>query len=136
MPILILSKETNRVVRARAAKLQVDVLHGIDGKAEAVRDWLSRQGVAPERAAYLGNDINDLGPMALVGWPLAVADAHPEVQRAARRVLSRRGGHGAVRELCDLVLEMRAPATAAPSATAPAAPSVGADAAPAPRASH
>ncbi|HEV2929529.1 MAG TPA: acylneuraminate cytidylyltransferase, partial [Propionibacteriaceae bacterium] len=50
IPILILSKETNKVVRARAAKLRVDVLHGIDGKAEAIRDWLRQQGVAPERA--------------------------------------------------------------------------------------
>ena len=126
VPILILSKETNRVVRARAAKLGVEVLHGIEAKAEVVRDWLERQGVDPARAAYLGNDVNDLGPMDLVGWPLAVADAHPEVQRAARRVLSRRGGHGAVRELCDLVLETRAPATAEPGSTAPAAPPVGA----------
>jgi YrbI family 3-deoxy-D-manno-octulosonate 8-phosphate phosphatase len=117
IPVLILSKETNRVVRARAAKLRVDVLHGIDGKAEAVRDWLSRQGVAPERAAYLGNDINDLGAMELVGWPIAVADAHPAVRQAARLVLSRSGGHGAVRELCDLVLEARGPATGSSAAT-------------------
>jgi YrbI family 3-deoxy-D-manno-octulosonate 8-phosphate phosphatase len=136
VPILILSKETNRVVRARAAKLGVEVLHGIEAKAEVLRDWLEQQGVDAGRAAYLGNDINDLGPMALVGWPLAVADAHPEVQRAARRVLSRRGGHGAVRELCDLVLETRAPATAGPTATAPAAPSAGAGGALAPSGSR
>ena len=111
VPILILSKETNRVVRARAAKLGVDVLHGIEAKAEVVRDWLRRQDVAPERAAYLGNDINDLGPMELVGWPVAVADAHPAVRRAARLVLSHSGGHGAVRELCDLVLAARDAAT-------------------------
>ena len=59
-----------------------------------VRDWLRQQGVDPVRAAYLGNDINDLAPMALVGWPVAVADAHPEVRQAARRVLSRPGGLG------------------------------------------
>jgi YrbI family 3-deoxy-D-manno-octulosonate 8-phosphate phosphatase len=125
IPILILSKETNKVVRARAAKLRVDVLYGIDGKAEAIRDWLRQQGVAPERAAYLGNDINDLAPMELVGWPIAVADAHPAVRRAARLVLSHTGGHGAVRELCDLVLEARASATAGSGATAAAAPSAG-----------
>jgi YrbI family 3-deoxy-D-manno-octulosonate 8-phosphate phosphatase len=132
VPILILSKETNRVVRARAAKLQVDVLHGIDTKAEVVRDWLSRQGVAPERAAYLGNDINDLGPMELVGWPIAVADAHPAVRRAARLVLSHPGGRGAVRELCDLVLEARDAATAGSAATAQVAPPAGAVAASSP----
>jgi YrbI family 3-deoxy-D-manno-octulosonate 8-phosphate phosphatase len=126
IPILILSKETNKVVRARASKLRVDVLHGIDGKVEAIRDWLRQQGVGPERAAYLGNDINDLGPMELVGWPIAVADAHPAVRRAARLVLSHSGGHGAVRELCDLVLEARASATAGSGATATAEPPAGA----------
>jgi YrbI family 3-deoxy-D-manno-octulosonate 8-phosphate phosphatase len=136
VPMLILSKETNRVVRARAAKLQVDVLHGIDGKADAVRDWLREQGVAPERAAYLGNDINDLGPMELVGWPVAVADAHPAVRRAARLVLSHSGGRGAVRELCDLVLDARERATAAVGATAQAPPSAGAVDAPVPSGSR
>ena len=126
VPMLILSKETNRVVRARAAKLGVDVLHGIEEKAEVVRDWLRRQGVAPERAAYLGNDINDLGPMELVGWPVAVADAHPAVRRAARLVLSHPGGHGAVRELCDLVLEGRGPAKAGSGSIVTAEPSAGA----------
>ena len=117
VPLLILSKETNRVVRARAAKLGVDVQHGVEGKAEAVRDWLRRQHIAPERAAYLGNDVNDLAPMELVGWPIAVADAHPSVRRAARLVLSHSGGHGAVRELCDLVLEARETAAAGAAAT-------------------
>jgi N-acylneuraminate cytidylyltransferase len=122
VPIMILSKETNRVVRARATKLGVEVRHGIEGKVEVVRDWLGRQDIAPERAAYLGNDINDLGPMALVGWPIAVADAHPAVRRAARLVLSHSGGHGAVRELCDLVLEARERATAGSGSTTTAEP--------------
>jgi YrbI family 3-deoxy-D-manno-octulosonate 8-phosphate phosphatase len=125
VPILILSKETNRVVRARAAKLGVEVRHGIEGKTDVVRDWLRRQEIAPERAAYLGNDINDLGPMELVGWPVAVADAHPAVRRAARLVLSHRGGHGAVRELCDLVLEARESATAGSGSTTTAEPPAG-----------
>ena len=127
VPILILSKETNRVVQARAAKLGVEVLHGIEAKAEVVRDWLQRQGVDPARAAYLGNDVNDLGPMNLVGWPMAVSDAHPEVRRAARLVLSRPGGQGAVRELCDLVLETRASATAGSGSTGPVEPTAGPD---------
>jgi YrbI family 3-deoxy-D-manno-octulosonate 8-phosphate phosphatase len=127
VPMLILSKETNRVVRARAAKLGVDVQQGIEGKAAAVSDWLRRQGVAPERAAYLGNDINDLAPMELVGWPIAVADAHPAVRRAARLVLSRSGGHGAVRELCDLVLDAQQAAARAAAATVAAEASAAAD---------
>ncbi len=112
IPLLIVSKETNPVVRARAAKLGVEVLHGVEHKAEVVRDWLRSQGIPASRTAYVGNDINDLGPMDLVGWPVAVADAQPEVRAAARRVLSRAGGQGAVRELCDLVLRGRSVAAA------------------------
>jgi 3-deoxy-D-manno-octulosonate 8-phosphate phosphatase KdsC-like HAD superfamily phosphatase len=72
-----------------------------------VHDWLAAHHIHASRAAYLGNDVNDLGPMGLVGWPVAVADAHPAVRQAARLVLARPGGHGAVRELCELVIECR-----------------------------
>lgn len=107
IPLLIVSKEINPVVATRAAKLGVEVLHGVEDKREVVRDWLTRHAIPADRAAYLGNDINDLGPMGLVGWPVAVADAHPAVRQAARLVLARSGGHGAVRELCDLVVAHR-----------------------------
>jgi YrbI family 3-deoxy-D-manno-octulosonate 8-phosphate phosphatase len=107
VPLLIVSKETNPVVRARAAKLGVEVLHGVEHKAAVVRDWLAAKGIPAERAGYLGNDLNDLGPMAVVGWPVAVADAKPEVRQAARLVLTRSGGQGAVRELCDLIISER-----------------------------
>jgi YrbI family 3-deoxy-D-manno-octulosonate 8-phosphate phosphatase len=102
--VLILSKERNGVVGARAAKLRVPVLQAVEDKAAALSAWLAQEGVAPERCAYVGNDVNDLSAMALVGWPIAVADAHPAVQRAARVVLRKRGGHGAVREAAELVL--------------------------------
>jgi YrbI family 3-deoxy-D-manno-octulosonate 8-phosphate phosphatase len=112
VPMLIVSKERNPVVTARADKLGVEVLQAVDDKVGAVRGWLQRTGIPAERTAYLGNDLNDLAVMALVGWPVAVADAHPEVRRAARLTLSRPGGRGAVRELCDLVLHQRLEATA------------------------
>jgi N-acylneuraminate cytidylyltransferase len=108
IPFLILSKETHPVVLGRANKLQVQVLSAIDDKATALQKWLAEAGIAAERAAYVGNDVNDLGPMSVVGWPIAVPDAHPEVLSAARLVLSAQGGRGAVRELCDRVLAARA----------------------------
>lgn len=107
IPVLILSTETHPVVSARAAKLQVEVLQGIDDKARALSAWAEGHGIALERIAYLGNDVNDLPAMELVGWPVAVADARPEARAAARRVLTRRGGDGAVRELAEIVLRGR-----------------------------
>ncbi|WP_349828206.1 acylneuraminate cytidylyltransferase [Brevibacterium litoralis] len=102
-PFLILSKERNPVVTRRAEKLGVDVLQGIDDKAEALDTWMTEKGLDPARVAYVGNDINDLAAFSVVGWPIAVEDAHPSVITAARLVLSRRGGQGAVREACDLI---------------------------------
>ena len=58
----------------------------------------------PQQAAYLGNDYNDLDCLSEVGCGVAVSDAYPEVKSAADVVLSARGGRGAVRELCELLL--------------------------------
>jgi YrbI family 3-deoxy-D-manno-octulosonate 8-phosphate phosphatase len=107
VPFLILSKERNPVVAARAAKLSVESLQGIDDKIGALSAWLADRGIDSRDVAYLGNDVNDLGPMSLVGWPAAVADAHPQVRAAARVILNRSGGNGAVREICDRILAGR-----------------------------
>jgi YrbI family 3-deoxy-D-manno-octulosonate 8-phosphate phosphatase len=113
VPVLVLSAERNGVVAARAAKLQIDVVHGVDGgdargdKGDVLRSWADRVGVPLERIAYLGNDVGDLPALEIVGWPVVVADAHPAARAAARVVLSNRGGSGAVRELADRVLASR-----------------------------
>lgn len=104
VPMLILSTEVNAVVRARAEKLRVPVLHGIDDKESALRGWAEENAIDLDEIAYLGNDVNDLPAMRIVGWPIAVADAHPRVRAEARVVLTRRGGRGAVRELVERVL--------------------------------
>lgn len=104
IPMLILSTEVNPVVRARAEKLGVPVLHGVDDKEEALAAWAAENGIVLADIAYLGNDVNDLPAMRIVGWPVAVANAHPEVRAAARVVLSKSGGQGAVRELIERVL--------------------------------
>jgi N-acylneuraminate cytidylyltransferase len=104
IPLLIISKETNPVVRVRAQKLKVEVRQSVDNKGAVLSQWAADHGVELSRIAYLGNDVNDLGCLALVGWPIAVADAHPDVLAVARVVLTAKGGHGAVRELADRVL--------------------------------
>lgn len=107
VPMVIVSTETNPVVTARGKKLKVEVMQGIEHKADAVANWIKNHGLDPARVAFLGNDINDLPAFAEVGWPLAVADAQPVVARAARVTISNRGGHGAVREVCDRILAAR-----------------------------
>ncbi|MCY4510136.1 MAG: HAD hydrolase family protein, partial [Acidobacteria bacterium] len=65
---------------------------------------LRERELDPAQVAYVGNDVNDVECLGLVGVPICVADAWPAALRAARYVTARRGGGGAVREVCDLVL--------------------------------
>ncbi|PWI11008.1 transferase [Streptomyces sp. NWU339] len=104
LKMLILSTEQNPVVAARARKLKLPVLHGIDRKDLALKQWCEEQGIAPERVLYVGNDVNDLPCFALVGWPVAVASAHDVVRGAARAVTTLPGGDGAIREIASWIL--------------------------------
>ncbi|MER5848510.1 acylneuraminate cytidylyltransferase [Streptomyces sp. NPDC002012] len=104
LPLLILSTEQNPVVAARAHKLRIPVLHGIDRKDLALKQWCDEQSIAPERVLYVGNDVNDLPCFALAGWPVAVASAHDSVRAAARAVTTTPGGFGAIREIAAWLL--------------------------------
>jgi len=104
---LVISKEVNPVVAARCRKLKLPFVQGIEEKGPALRRLLEERGVDPGRVVYLGNDTNDLPCFPLVGWAAAVADAHAEVVRRADFTLTKKGGRGAVRELCDLILSRK-----------------------------
>jgi N-acylneuraminate cytidylyltransferase len=107
--VMILSSEPNRVVEARARKMGVDAIHGIalHDKGRVMREVLEKKNIKAENVVFVGNDINDLPCFEVAGWSVAVADAYPEVIQAADFVLSKRGGHGALRELSDLILKNR-----------------------------
>ena len=104
--VMILSSELNRVVEARAKKMGVEALHGVGvhDKGRVMRAVLEQKNIQAANVIYIGNDLNDLPCFEVAGWSVAVADAYPEVIRAADHVLSRTGGHGALRELIDLIL--------------------------------
>jgi len=105
---LVLSAETNPVVEARCRKIGMPFLQGIRDKATALKQVLAERNLDPQQVIYMGNDTNDLPCFPLVGCAVAPADAQPQVLRAADLILSRPGGHGAVRELCDLLLSRHA----------------------------
>jgi YrbI family 3-deoxy-D-manno-octulosonate 8-phosphate phosphatase len=102
--VYVISKETNPVVAARCRKMNIPYIQGEDDKSTALKNLLASQGIDPAQAIYCGNDVNDLPCFPLVGWAVAVADSVPEVLRRADHVLSQAGGHGAVRELCEMIL--------------------------------
>lgn len=105
--LLILSSEPNPVVTARAKKIGVEVMQGIglQDKGRMMRAVLEQKKVRAEHVIYVGNDINDLPCFEIAGWAVAVADAYPQVIQAADYVLTKPGGRGAVRELCELILK-------------------------------
>ena len=105
--MMVLSSEKNPVVQARCNKLKLPVIQGIDEKAAVLSKYLLDNKISSETVIYVGNDINDLPCFPQVGCAFAVADAHPLALRQADIVLRHNGGHGAVRELCDLLLQSR-----------------------------
>jgi N-acylneuraminate cytidylyltransferase len=102
--VVVLSTEKNPVVAARCQKLGLPVVQGVADKAAALTALLAERRLEPSHTLYLGNDVNDLPCFPIVGCALVVADAHPEVKARADLILSRPGGQGAVRELCDLLM--------------------------------
>jgi YrbI family 3-deoxy-D-manno-octulosonate 8-phosphate phosphatase len=103
--VMILSSEPNRVVEARARKMGVEVIHGvgIHEKGRVMREVLAQKNIKAENVIFIGNDVNDLPCFEVAGWSVAVADAYPELIAAADYILSKPGGHGSLREVCDLI---------------------------------
>ena len=107
VPVWVLSSELNPVVTARCTKLGVPVRQGLRDKGAALAALAEEQGFDLERVVYVGNDVNDLGCMQRVGFSVAVADAVAPVRERADWVLAQPGGRGAVRELCERILQER-----------------------------
>jgi 3-deoxy-D-manno-octulosonate 8-phosphate phosphatase (KDO 8-P phosphatase) len=108
--VAVISGRRSAAVTARMRELGVsDVAQGVGDKARALAELLQRNAIDARRVACLVDDTPDLGLMAAVGLPAAVADAHPDVLAAARHVTRAPGGRGAVREFCDWLLAARGP---------------------------
>jgi N-acylneuraminate cytidylyltransferase len=102
--VFVLSTETDGVVAARCKKMNVPVMQGVEEKAGVLRAVLKEKGIDPAQVIYAGNDVNDLPCFPIVGYAVTVPDGMPSVLQAADYILKEKGGHGAVRELCDLIL--------------------------------
>ena len=103
--VAILSGRNDGAVHRRAEELGIEcLLTGVADKLGGYETILARTRCRDSDAAYLGDDIPDLGPLGRCGWPAAVANASPAVKRAAQYVTRRRGGEGAVAEVIELLL--------------------------------
>jgi 3-deoxy-D-manno-octulosonate 8-phosphate phosphatase (KDO 8-P phosphatase) len=99
---VIISTEANPVVSARARKLKMRCFQNCEDKRKTLESLATEMGISLAEIAFVGNDINDRSCLTCVGLPIVVQDAHPDVRPLARYRTRAPGGHGAVREVCDL----------------------------------
>lgn len=107
--LAIISGRTSQMVKRRAAELGIVHLYeGYENKLPALQDLAAKTGIELAQMAHVGDDIPDIDLFDQVGVGFGVADGHPQVRVAADLVSSLPGGKGAVRELAELLMDVRA----------------------------
>ena len=106
--VAIVTTENTKIVEKRSQRLQVDDLHqGVFNKMEAIEILLKKYSLKWDEVAFIGDDINDIPVLKKVGFAAAQADATPANKKCVHYVTQNNGGHGCVREVCDLLLSLR-----------------------------
>ena len=106
--IAIVSGRTSDIVERRAKELNIRFLfQNVAQKDEVLEELCQESGIQPRHMAHVGDDLPDLALFQNVGLGIAVADARVEVQKSADFVTKAKGGEGAVREVCELILASR-----------------------------
>ncbi len=106
LEIAVISARSTPVVEERMAALGIDyVYQGQSDKQTALKNLMQKLNVNKEETAFVGDDLVDLPAMSLTGLAIAVANAQPLVREKADWVTSNGGGHGAVREICEMILQ-------------------------------
>lgn len=100
----VLSTEKNPVVVKRCEKMDIDCINGIDDKKDYLIKYCNSNNIDIKNVVYVGNDVNDLECIEIVGYGVAVSDAHHIIKEASQLHLQNNGGEGAVRELIDIIL--------------------------------
>lgn len=107
--VVIISAGASGSIPERAKTLGIEhVFTGVEDKLATLETLCAELGVEMSEAAHIGDDINDVALLEAVGCPIAVADAQPEAWAAADIITERNGGNGAVREICDVLVEINA----------------------------
>jgi 3-deoxy-D-manno-octulosonate 8-phosphate phosphatase (KDO 8-P phosphatase) len=110
VPVAVISGRSSVAVEKRVAELAIRHSQlGCEDKAAALTSLLAELGIPPDAVACVGDDSPDLPVMEMVGLSIAVGDAHPDVVAAADWVTQLAGGMGAVREICDLLMQAHRP---------------------------
>lgn len=98
---LILTREKNNVVIARAKKLNTEIIKGEKEKLEKLKKWCLKNNIFPEGLAYIGNDLPDIGCLEYAKFSFCPADAFGTVRKKAEFILNKKGGDGCIREILE-----------------------------------
>jgi len=102
--VVVMSTEKNPIVAARCKKLEIECFQDLGHtKHKAVMKWCKNNGISLQETVFVGNDINDIEAMKIVGCSVVPLDAHADTLAYADIILDSKGGQGAVRELCDMI---------------------------------
>lgn len=104
---LVISLETNPIVKKRCEKLKIKCITGQQDKLKTFRKILKREKISPKEVCFVGNDTPDIECMKLAGFSIAIKGSHPDVIKIADYVTKNEGGKGAVREICDMIYNAR-----------------------------
>lgn len=106
--VAILTGRKSKVVEYRAKDLEIkDVYQGALNKKEIFEKILSKHKLSTDEVAYLGDDIVDIPVLKRVGFSVAVDDALDVVKKSVDYVTKNSGGRGAVREVCEMILQVQ-----------------------------
>lgn len=101
--VLILSSDASGLASYRARMLGIESITSTEMKAKELINWAKNNSVVLDSCIYIGNDVNDVPPMAICGWSACPHDASSPARRVADYVAQRDGGMGAVQEICELI---------------------------------
>ena len=105
---VVITQENTTIVTNRAKKLNIHEIHqGVQNKLDVVERLLEKYNFTMEEVAFIGDDINDLLLLKAVGFSITVHDGMNIVKRQVDYITNSKGGEGAVREVCDLILESK-----------------------------
>ncbi len=104
--VAVITGRQSNIVQTRMTALNVKyIVQGEENKLPALKNILNTLNLEPEQVAYIGDDMPDYECMAYIGLSIAVNDAHPQILKLADYTTFTRGGFGAVREVCDLIMQ-------------------------------
>ena len=97
----VLTSETKKIANKRCKKLGIKCLNNVKSKVEETKNILKELNLKFKNVCFLGNDVNDIELLDLVGFPVRTFDSHPLLENRGYFSTKKIGGHGCVRELSD-----------------------------------